>query len=83
MRVSLENAYLRPLFGGFKGSFSPNDVTLRPNPKKGPSWAETRHLSHKARISVARLELGIGARKMDSTVLKKRVMFHLFVEKTH
>jgi len=46
-------------FGGFWGTFPPNDVTHRPNPKKERSWAEQRHLSHKPRTSVARFELGV------------------------
>jgi len=57
MRVRLENAYSRP-FLGFLGTFPPNDVTDHPNPKKDRPWAETRHLSHKARISVAWFDMG-------------------------
>jgi len=34
MLVWLENAYSRPFLGGFGGTFPPNDVTHRPNPKK-------------------------------------------------
>jgi len=48
-----------PLFGGFGGTFPPNDVTHRPNPKKDRPWVEPRHLSHKPRKSVARFELGV------------------------
>jgi len=59
MRVWLENAYSRPFLGGFWGTFPPNDVTHRPNPQKDRPWTETRHLSHKARKSVARFELGV------------------------
>ena len=49
MLVWLKNAYSRP-FWGFWGTFFPNDVTYRPNPKKDHPWAEPRHLSHKPRI---------------------------------
>ena len=69
-------------FGGFWGTFPPNDVTHRPNPKKDHPWAEPRHLSHKPRKSVARFELGVGARKKDRTGQEKShkgVIFHLFV----
>jgi len=38
-----------PFWGGFWGTFPPNDVTHRPNPKKDRPWAEPRHLSHKPR----------------------------------
>ena len=34
-----------PLLGFFGGTFPPNDVTHRPNPKKDRPWAEPRHLS--------------------------------------
>ena len=55
-------------------------------PKKDRLWAKTRHLSHKARISVARFELDVCARKKDRTRIgqeksHKRVIFNLFVEK--
>jgi len=46
-------------FWWFWGTFLPNDVTHRSNPKKDRPWAEPRRLSHKARISVARFELGV------------------------
>jgi len=59
MLVRLENAYSRSL-GGFWGTFPPNDVT---NPQKDRLWAEPRHLSHTARISVAQFELGVWTRK--------------------
>jgi len=60
MLVRLEKCLFSPLFGwGVWGTFPPNDVTHRPNPKKDRPWAEPRHLSHKARISVARFELGV------------------------
>ena len=39
-----------PIFVFFWGTFPPNDVTHRPNPKKDHPWAEPRHLSHKPRI---------------------------------
>jgi len=32
--VWLENAYSRPFLGSFWGTFPPNDVTHRPNPKR-------------------------------------------------
>ena len=63
MLVWLKNAYLRPFLGGFWGTFPPNYVTHRPNPKKDRPWAEPRHLSHKPRKSVARFELGVWMRK--------------------
>jgi len=59
MLVWLENAYSRP----FWGTFPPNDVTYRPNPKKDHPWAEPRHLSHKPWKSVARFKVGVGMRK--------------------
>ena len=55
-----------PFWGEGLGHISPNDVTYRPtgpNPKKDRPWAEPRHLSHKARKSVARFELGVCARE--------------------
>ena len=63
MLVWLENAYSRPFLRSFWGTFPPNYVTHRPNPKKDHPWAEPRHLSHKPRKSVARFELGVCARK--------------------
>jgi len=58
-----------------------NDVTRRPNPKKDHPLSEPRHLSHKPRKSVARFELGVGARKKRTGQEKshKGVIFHLFV----
>ena len=47
MLVWLENAYSRPFLGSFWGTFPPNDITHRPNPKKDRPWAEPRHLSHR------------------------------------
>ena len=49
--------------GGCLGHIPKNDVIHRPNPKKDHPWAEPRHLSHNPRQSVARFELGVGARK--------------------
>ena len=49
MLVWLENAYSRPFLGSFWGTFPPNDVTYRPNPKKDHPWAEPRHFSYKPR----------------------------------
>ena len=54
------------------GAHSSNDVTHRPNPKKDRPWAEPRHLSHEARMSVARFELGVGTRKKDRTGKKSQ-----------
>jgi len=81
MRVWLENAYSRIFWVFLEGTFSPNDVThRRPNPKKDRPWAEPRHLSHKARISLAWFELSVGTIKKDRTGKShKRVIFHLFV----
>ena len=76
MLVWLENAYSRPFWGSFWGTFPTNVVTHRPNPKKDHPWAEPRHLSHKPRKSVARFELGVCARKkktgQDRTGKKSR-----------
>ena len=44
MLVWLENAYSRPFLRFFGGTFSPNDVTHRPNLQKDHPWAEPRHL---------------------------------------
>ena len=52
-----------PIHGSFWGTFPPNDVTHRSDPKKDHPWAEPRHLRHKPRKSVARFELGVCARK--------------------
>jgi len=52
-----------PIHAALGGTFPPNDVTHRPNPKKYHPWAEPRHLSHKPRISVARFQLGVGTRE--------------------
>jgi len=41
--------YSRP-FLFFGGTFFPNNVTHRPNPKMDHPWAEPRHLSQKPRI---------------------------------
>jgi len=60
-----------PLLGGFWGTFPPSDVIHRPSPKMDHPWAESRHLSHKPRISVARFELGVGTRKKDRTGQEK------------
>jgi len=60
-----------PIHAPFWGTFPPNDVTHRPNPKKDHPWAESRHLSYKARISVARFELGVGTRKKKDRTGKK------------
>ena len=38
MLVWLENAYSRPFLRGFWGTFPPNDVTHRPNPKRTILW---------------------------------------------
>jgi len=70
MLVWLENAYSRPFYGFF-GTFPPNDVTHCPNPEKDLPLAEPRHLSHKARISVARFELGVGTRKEEGQDRKR------------
>ena len=71
MLVWLENAYSCPFLRGFGGTFPPNDVTHRPNPKKERPWVEPRHLSHKPRKSVARFELGIWTRKRTGQDRKK------------
>ena len=77
-----------PFVGESWGTFPPNDVTHRLNPKKDRPWAEPRHLSHEAQISVARFKLGVGTRKKgqdrtgeDRKTSHKRIIFHLFVEK--
>ena len=72
MLVWLENAYSRPLlFGGSWSIFPLNDVTRCSSPQKDRPWAEPRHLSDQARISVARFELGVGTGKKDRTGQKK------------
>jgi len=58
-------------FGGFWGHSSPKNVTHRPNHKKDRPWVEPRHLSHKAWISAAWFELGIGTRKQKGQDRKK------------
>ena len=45
------------------GTFSPNDVTHRPNFKKDRRWAERRHFSYKAWISASQFEMGVGKTK--------------------
>ena len=51
-------------FGGVLGAHFPQMMSLIVlTPKKDRPWAELRHLSHKPGISVARFELGVGARK--------------------
>jgi len=55
----------------FFGHISPNDVTNRSNFKKDCPLAKTRHLNHKARILVARFELGVGARIKGKNVTGK------------
>ena len=50
------NCLLTSTFKGFGVIFSPNDVIYRP--QKAPSCAETRLLSHQARKSVQRFDLG-------------------------
>ena len=44
-------------------TFLGGNCAPKPSPKKGRPWAEQRHLSHKACISAARFELGVGTRK--------------------
>ena len=65
--ASLALMPIHAAFCVFFDTFPPNDVTRRPYPKKDRPWAEPRHLSHKARTSVARFELGVGARKNSKT----------------
>jgi len=59
----LETAYSRPFLGSFWGIFPPNDVTHRPDPKKGRPWAETRRLTYSACGLGQRYDLGAGSRK--------------------
>ena len=47
MLVWLENAYSQHFLGFLGGTFTPNNVIHRPNPKKNHPWAEPRHFSHK------------------------------------
>ena len=79
-------------FRGFWGHISPNDVIYRHLsflvPQKAPLCAETRRLSHKARKSVQRFDLGVGSRKKDRTGQgsqnsHKGVIFHLLGKKPH
>ena len=87
MLVWLENAYSRIFWGVLGAHFHQMMSLIVVTPKKDHPWAEPRHLSHKPRKSVARFELGVGARKKDRTgqdrtgKSHKRVIFHLFVEK--
>jgi len=62
-------------FGGFWGTFLPNDVTHRPNPKRDRPWAELRHLSQKTRKSFTRFELGVGTRKKGQEKITKGLYF--------
>jgi len=60
-------------FGGFLGAHFPKTMSLIVlSPKKDRPWDEARHLSHKARISVSRFELGVGTRKKDRTGKKSQ-----------
>jgi len=62
-----------PFWGlGCWGTFPPNDVTYRPNPKMDRHWADPCHLSHKVQISVARFELALVREKKDRTEKKSR-----------
>jgi len=86
MLVWLENAYSRPLlFGGSWSIFPLNDVTRCSSPQKDRPWAEPRHLSDQARISVALFDrAGRWNQKkgQDRTEKShKRLIFHIFVEK--
>jgi len=58
-------------FGGFWGHIVTKWCHSSSQPENGHPWAEPRHLSHKAWISVARFELGVGPREkktiQDST----------------
>jgi len=62
----------------FWGTFPPNDVTHRPNPKKDHPWDKPCHLSHKPRKSVARFELGVCARKKRTGQDRKKVTYAKF-----
>ena len=66
------------LGGGVWGIFPPNDVTHRLNPEKDHPSAEPRHLSHKPRKSVARLELGVLTRKKGQDRTAKKVTKGLY-----
>ena len=81
----LEIAYSRPFFRGV-GGIPPNMLTHRSNRQKDHPCAETRRLSHKARRSIQRFDLGAGSRKkvrtgQDSQKSHKVVIFRLFGEK--
>ena len=66
-----------PFWGVFGAHFPQYDVTHCPNPKKDHPWAEPRYLSHIPRKSVARFELGVGARKkgLDRKKVTKGLYF--------
>ena len=81
MLVWLENAYSRPFLGGFWGTFPPNDVTHRPNPKKDHPWAEPRHLNRENRSRRSSWACEREKKGQDRKKSHKRVTFHLFVEK--
>jgi len=68
-----------PLLGGFGGTVPPKNVTHRPNPQKDRPWAESRHLSHKAWISAARFELGVGTRKQKGQHRKKVTKYFIYL----
>ena len=76
-----------PIHAPFWGTFPPNDVTHRPNPKKDHPWAEPRHLSINRENRSRRSSWACEREKKDRTgqdrtgKSHKRVIFHLFVEK--
>jgi len=52
-----------PLFGGLLGHIPRMVSLIVLTLQKDRSWGETRHLSHKPQISVARFKLGVGTKK--------------------
>jgi len=67
------NCLFAPIFGGFWGHISPNDVTHRPNTQKALPYAESHRLSHKAWKSVQRFGLHAFPRKKDRTGQSKKI----------
>ena len=80
------NCLFTPFFSRGVGGIPPNMLTHRSNRQKDHPCAETRRLSHKARRSIQRFDLGAGSRKkvrtgQDSQKSHKVVIFRLFGEK--
>ena len=75
------NCLFTPIFRGFWGIFSPNDVIYRCDPQKALPCAETRRLSHKATWAQDREKKD--RTLQDSQKSHKGVIFHLFGRSPH